>query len=124
MYPIPKVRIDASKIDDDLKSVLRMLESIDGEHFPPSLPLNDNPNYPLWTAELLLWFVLKKRSNITECYSLVCERDLLHYPQWHKFPPKAINNFLLVWCIHLGWEADRKVLTTQSYVIFSTSAPR
>jgi len=124
MYPIPKVRIDASKIDDDLKSVLRMLESIDGEHFPPSLPLNDNPNYPLWTAELLLWFVLKKRSNITECYSLVCERDLLHYPQWHKFPPKAINNFLLVWCIHLGWEADGKALTTKSYVICSTSAPR
>lgn len=118
MYPTPKVRIDTSRMDDDFKSVFRVLESMDGEHFPPSLPSKNNPDYALWTSEILLWFVLKKCSNIDERYSLVCERNLLHYPEWHKFPAKAVNNFLSVWCIHLtlGWVADGRTPITKSYV--------
>ena len=128
-YSIPRVpidmkkinddsNIDAPKVDNDFKFVLDTLRSVDGEPFPSSLSLANSPERASWNSETLLWFVSNKHSDIAVRSSLIHERNVLHYPQWHKFPPKVVNNFLLVWCIHLGWEVDRRTLRIKkSYVL-------
>lgn len=116
-YPIPSVHIDTNEVDGDLRSVLDVLGSIDGEP-SPSLSLANDPKCALWTSELLLWFVSDKRPNNAAYSSLIHRGDALHYPQWHEFPPEVVNNFLLVWCVHLGWKVDIKKLGSQKPYVF------
>lgn len=117
-YPIPRVTTDRSKMNDDLMSVLDVLATMDGES-PVLLPFAKDPKRAMWTSELLLWYATNERYDIATYSSLICKGDVLHYPWWHEFSPEVVNNFLLVWCVYLGWEIDNKApRMRESYVFF------
>ena len=119
-YPIPRVTADRSKMSGELKSVLDLLASMDGEPSPLLLFAKD-PKRALWTSELLLWYTTNKNFNMTAYSSLIRKGDALHYPWWHEFPPEVVNNFLSVWCVYLGWEMDKKTPKIQKSCVFVTA---
>lgn len=108
-YPIPKVhRIDMGNIDGDFRVVLDILGSACREDLPPSL-LSAIPRHSLWISEHLLRFVSNKCTDIAVRSSLIHGYGSgFYYQQWHKFPSRAVENFLLVWCVHLGSEVAER----------------
>ena len=71
-YHVPRVhRIDTKNIDDDLKSILRILASVRQEYFSPSLLLDMTPRRALWISGLLLRFVSSKHTDIVARSALI-----------------------------------------------------
>jgi len=104
-YRVPRVhRIDTSNMDDDFKLVLRILASVRQEYFPPSLLPDITPRNALWISGLLLRFVSNKHADVVARSTLIHQPNALNYSQWHKFPSRVVENFLLVWYVHLESE--------------------